>query len=195
MAAPTLTLQLSDKTLKKLRALAMLSGSTVDQLEQEFVDYFDQMLTENIAHLLSEMDGKPLVQHTVGSIEALPTATSADLEDMNNWKVKETRAHPEEQDPNAHDLSEEALPEENKSVSEQIEDDGIQPTQYKAPNAGEDAEKFLDAALQSAPPRKQEALQGSFMGSPTRSARGMFNPQAPRVKISDYTGEEDGSFI
>jgi hypothetical protein len=45
MSTPTLTLQLSEKTLKKLRALAMLSGSTVDELEREFADYFDKLFT------------------------------------------------------------------------------------------------------------------------------------------------------
>jgi hypothetical protein len=188
MAAPTLTLQLSDKTLKKLRALAMLSGSTVDQLEQEFAQYFDQMLTDNIAHLLTQMDGKPpeSVIH--------PEDPSIDLESVENWRIGETHTKVEA-DPNAHDLSEEALPEETKSLAEQVEDDGIQPTQFKAPDAGGDAEKFLDAAIQSAPPRPPEPPVGNFMGSQTRTAKKTFNPQAPRVKISDYTGEEDGSFI
>ena len=183
MAAPTLTLQLSDKTLKKLRALAMLSGSTVDQLEQEFAAYFDQMLTENIAHLLSEMDGKPV---------------QAPVDEAYNWEVKEPAATKEkvetkvqeerEEDPNAHNLSEDDLPEEVKSTAEQVEDE-IQPPDFQAPQAGNNAEAFLDAAMsvEKAVPQ-QEITVGGITGRLRAAGKG-FNPSKPRATVAEFTGD------
>ena len=191
MASPTLTLQLSDKTLKKLRALAMLSGSTVDELEKEFADYFDQMLTENIAHLLSEMDGKPVVTQAVGVTE--------DFDATDGWQIKEPlreasakEAVATEQDPNSHGLSDDDLPEEVKSTAEQVEEDFEMP-QYQAPQAGGNAEAFLDAAMASE--KKGAAVDpkmvsiGGMTGRLQAATKG-FNPHRPRATVAEFTGDE-----
>ena len=181
MSAPYLTLQLSDKTLKKLRALAMLSGSTVDQLEKDFADYFDQMLSENIAALLSQLDGR----------DYLPNSSSPVSEKI---AEPEKVAEPLKDSPAEHSLSEDDLPEETKSIAEQIEEEGFQPSKLNFPDAGEDIEKFLEGTPASK--KEQPQIQASFLvgGNQPRSAKKAFNPQAPRVKISDYTGDEEASF-
>jgi len=195
MASPTLTLQLSDKTLKKLRALAMLSGSTVDELEQEFAAYFDQMLSDNISAILSELDGKSVSQFPVRSA----------VDDGSNWQVRETalkeRDVTEEVAASAatpeveHSLSDDELPEQNKSLAEQAEDDDMQLPELNVQDAGEDAEKFLDVAMST--PAKRVADKppmATYMGSQTRTASKMFNPQVRKARVSEYTGDEDSSF-
>lgn len=179
MEAPSLTLRLSDKTFKKLRVLAMLSDVTMDQLEKNFVDYFDEMLTENISTLLAELDGKEYVPQKV---EAQPSVTTERVEE--NEPENGGSEVPE------HALSDDDLPEEVRSTAELVEDD-IQPPQYQAPNAGGNAESFLDAAL-SQPERKVrvETPKASYMGMPVNNPKKAFSPGAPRARVSEYTGDE-----
>ena len=174
-----LTLKLSDNTLKKLRALAMLSGATVGELEQEFASYFDQMLSENITARLSELDGR------VYESSVTPSAP----------KVREvaTEVSQSDADPNTHDLSEDDLPSEVKSVEEEAEEIQL-PTLYNIPEAGDNAEAFLDGAFAEAPrlPVRQQQQQptASYMGTPVRSAKKSFHPSVVKAKVSEYTGDE-----
>jgi hypothetical protein len=106
-------------------------------------------------------------------------------------KVAETSIEqPEGIDLNAHDLSEDNLPEEVKSVAEEAEE--IQFPIINVPNAGNDAEQFLDATMSTveAKPIPQQRSGASYMGSPVKAARKSFNPQAPGVRVAEYTGDE-----
>jgi hypothetical protein len=61
----TLKLNLPEKTLKKLKSFAMLSGMGVSDLEAQLISqvepqisgYFDRILTDSIVEKLSELDG------------------------------------------------------------------------------------------------------------------------------------------
>jgi hypothetical protein len=61
----SLKLNLPGKTVKKLKAFAMLSGMSIDELEEsllseiqpELARHFDQTLSAGIAQKLSELDG------------------------------------------------------------------------------------------------------------------------------------------
>lgn len=178
-----LTLQLSEKTLKKLRALAMLSGSTVDELEKQFAEYFDQMLSESIAAHLSELDGKPYDSRMVAPV--VPQALQAEAQE----EVEQERE--DEIDTPEHGLSEDELPEEVKSAAEMSEDE-IMPPQYQAPSAGGNADAFLDAALASdrpAPQTAQQVVSVSGMTGTLRAAGKGFNPSRPRASVAEFTGD------
>ena len=196
MASPTLTLQLSDKTLKKLRALAMLSGSTVDQLEKEFAQYFDQMLSDNIAGILSELDGTAYTRGTDPDTEEEKTESSK----IAQWKINEensidaARRPPEEEVETSeieHALSDDELPEEVKSLAESVDDD-IMPPEFQAPQAGGNAEAFLDAALAKSTTgsKAQQTVNiGGVTGKLQYAGKG-FSPQRPRATIAEFTGDE-----
>lgn len=191
----TLKLTLPGNTLKKLKSYAMLSGMTVDELEKQLVSqvepelsaHFDKVLTEGIVGKLSEMDGI-----------SLAVAKPADE------PVEEPVGGPDD-----HQLSADDDSEENKSLAEQYESlrNKIQPQpqvqqeqdlsfDIRVPDAGGDAEKFLDSALEQDTPSQKAARReqgqgpyGSFTGAAKK-----FSPGKPRVKISEHTGDETGYF-
>jgi hypothetical protein len=196
MAAPTLTLQLSDKTLKKLRALAMLSGSSVDQLEKDFADYFDHMLSQNIEVLLAQMDGRdPEIPER--SIEA--EALSSNIAD---WKMDEKhsidkarRPAEEEEEPVVslapeHALSEDDLPEEVRSTAEQVEED-IMPPEFNAPQAGGDHEAFVDATMANdkRSAKHQQMVNIGGVEGRLQKARPGFDPRRLGARVEEATGD------
>jgi hypothetical protein len=142
------------------------------------------MLSENIASILSELDGTEVI------LGGEPQESTA-LKPPTVYKEREEALEEAEgEDPNAHDLSEDDLPEEVKSTAETVEDE-IQPPQYTAPNAGGNADAFLDAAL--APEQTQSAAQqmvniGGMTGN-LRSAGKGFNPNKPRASVAEFTGD------
>ena len=186
-----LNIPLEDKTLKKLKALAMLSDIKVTDLEAEISGLIDQMLSDNIAIKMAELDGKPMklvINQEVETV-AIPAAPVV------------------EEDPNAHGLSEDEASEEVLSSEEQIakeakpaapaapvakKEDDIYKLDIDAPVAGddgEDAEAFVDAP---APVSKNKATVSTPYGRAT-APKG-FDPRKPlaRVRIADFTGDEDG---
>lgn len=202
----SLTLELPEKTLKKLRALAMLSGSSVTQMEKQLVQYFDEMLTENITVLLSELDGKNVARYR--------------LESPAREEVAEEEAFEEEeegvpQDENSHSLSDDDDTEENKSLEEQAElvkketlktKPATSPKEEAAdqdefnfnidvPNVDNNAEAFLDTAMSSSAPSREPAQQSGMYGVATPAGMS-FNPKKrnPMRNVSEYTGDERGAF-
>ena len=183
MGTTDLTLKLPDKTFKKLRALAMLSGSTVPQLEGELLGYFDEMLSTNIAALLEQMDGKKVI-HWKTSEEPAPD--------------KEPEPEPEapaDEDANSHSLSADDDAGENKSLEEQVEDEQMK-FDIDVPDVGGDSDRFLDVSL--APKEKSEAPRSPelppdvsmlFGDSRTSKMRQSFDPRKPRASISDATDD------
>lgn len=189
----TLKLTLPANTLKKLKSYAMLSGMTVDELEKQLVSqvepelsaHFDKVLTEGIVGKLSEMDG----------IELSVSSTSDKEDDEGSFTSSDD-----------HQLSGDDDSTENKSLAEQYE--AIKSSQkstrqdqepsfdIQVPDAGGDAEKFLDTALaedaQNYKSARRDQGQGPY-GSYTGAAK-RFSPGSPRVKISEHTGDESGYF-
>jgi hypothetical protein len=167
----SLTLDLPEKTFKKLRALAMLSGKTVPDLEQNLLEYFDAMLSENIQVLLAELDGTE-VQQPAPRVQTISTEAPEPEAETETVVPDET----------AHALSEDDDADENKSLAEQV-DEGFVP-QVRMPDAGESSDAFLDAALGSggSPELPQEMR--------ARPAGKSFNPLSRKPRVSEYTGDE-----
>lgn len=202
----TLKLSLPGKTLKKLKSYAMLSGMSVDELERQLVSqvepelsaHFDKVLTEGIVGKLSEMDGVELSVKTAGD------------------EYGEEGDSDESAGEDDHQLSGEDM-EEVKSLAEQYEQEEKAPAKtfapsarrqqpeeselsfdIRVPDAGGDAEKFLDASLESDMRRSSGDRQSSGgtagpYGSYTGAAK-RFVPGKPRVRISEHTGDESGFF-
>lgn len=190
----TLKLSLPGNTLKKLKSYAMLSGMAVTELEQQLVSqvepelsaHFDRVLTEGIVGKLSEMDG---VRVTFSESE------------------ETTESVAEEEDPNEHQLSGDDLEEAVKSLDETFESRNAAQSSYKVPgtedelrfdirvpDAGGDAEQFLDTALSAdaAKSSSSKGMDGPY-GAMTGAAK-RFQSGKPRVRISEHTGEESNYF-
>jgi hypothetical protein len=158
----SLTLQLPEKTLRKLRAFAMLSGSTVDQIESELAEYFDQMLSESIMSLLGVATPPPAAEVA----EERPVAAAVD----------------EESDTSGHSLAAEDQEEEEGKA---LDEEDIQPFEIDVPEAkNEDA--FVDAALAGEKKRRPAPHIPGNPISPSKS----FDPTRRKARISEYTGDD-----
>jgi hypothetical protein len=171
----TLKLTLPEKTLKKLKSYAMLSGMSVDELENQLVSqvqpelssHFDNVLTQGIVNKLGELDGVDL--KTISSTDSFHEPKSDDDHQLSG----------------DDDEGVKSLEEQVKEVPSSAQD---QPFDITAPDVGDDAEQFIDAVME---PRKAVSNgQSSGMTSAGKS----FNPKKPRVRISEHTGDETGSF-
>lgn len=212
----TLKLELPGKTIKKLKAFAMLTGMSIDQLEAELLsqiqpelaNHFDRSLSTGIAQKLSELDGTSVRIFSESEAVAEDSHTESDTDD--------------------HSLSSDDDNEENLSVEEQVERDKTLPKSLgvartlkapstplsrsllnskeasdpdephfdiDAPDAGEDAEQFLDSAMaeETSSARSRSTGQQSPFGYMT-PAKGSFDAKKPRVKVSEHTGDESGMF-
>ena len=209
----TLKLTLPAKTLKKLKSFAMLSNTTVEELEALLVSqvepelsaHFDRVLTQGIVEKLSELDGIRV---------RIATAEEADEED----------AVQAAEDIDEHQLSGDDDAQENLALAEMMPKQSV-PTQTQAavaratvapqgtsmfqfeinaPDVGSDAERFLDEAeLDKLPPYQEEKPHYDSYGPYGRTDGGLaaprgasktFVPGKPRVRISEHTGDESGYF-
>ena len=185
----TLRLSLPAKTLKKLKSYAMLSGLTVGDLEKQLVSqvepelaqHFDRVLTDGIVTKLSEMDG---VRLKVAAADDDQEPTEA------------------EEAPDSHQLSGDEDAEDNKSLAEQYSEThkGHNPVRddlafdIRVPDAGNDAEKFLESALMSDGRGAYANRQTRAPDSAVVGAAKSFVSGRPRVRISEHTGDESGLF-
>ncbi len=203
----TLKLTLPAKTLKKLKSFAMLSNTTVEELERLLVSqvepelsaHFDRVLTQGIVEKLSELDG---VRVRITSAE----------------EAEEEDAAQAAEDSDEHQLSGDDDSEENLSLSETVPrqkvpaetqvaveralvaPQGTSMFQFEisAPDVGSDAEKFLDeAGLDETSPlqdRGRNQAYGPYGNTVPRGAAKTFVPGKPRVRISEHTGDESSYF-
>lgn len=167
----SLTLDLPEKTFKKLRALAMLSGKSVPDLEQNLLEYFDAMLSENIQVLLAELDGETYTPPTAPNPVSV---VQGDL-DLETPPV----------DAVTHALSEDDDLGENQSLAEQAESDYV--PKIQAPDVGDDDDQFLDAALGPPTPMANPGIPSELRAKPAGRS---FNPISRQPRISEYTGDE-----
>lgn len=208
-----LTLSLNEATLRKLKAYAMLSGLTVNEIEGVLTGLIDQMLTDKCLRELGAYAAEPPVYKTA---------------EVNEEPVRAVTPEPEEKEEatffqdsvSGHELSSDEAEDEVKSLAEEMEpmEPEAEPRKRtikvitKAPakvnrltpeeellrsafaqddvaDVGGDAEAFLDASLGA--PKPQKSLGGYSNPSGARAARGAFNPNTSRVKVAEFTGEED----
>lgn len=202
MAKPTvLELELPEATLRKLKALAMLTGMPVGELESKLVGLIDTVLTEEIAEALGlQVSGTAVADDAPQPIYAQSAP-----------QVVSEPAHEEEIDPgmveSEHGLSSEdddgkdaspviddpsiRVPAKRASVQEvdSINEDELR-AQFKHdfPNAGNNADAFLDAAMEepgavhTGGVRDANFFHGGEQG---RKATKAFHQ--PRVTISEHT--------
>lgn len=199
-----LNLSLPDSTIRKLRAVAMLSGKKIDDIEAEFVELVDHQLTRQIISSLGivpeDLEERRSVRTSADATDDDTSTADSDLEDV----ISELA-----EDPNAHGLSGDDAEEEVLSVQEQVEKEvppvpaqenevpvaaattDIQIPSHRVEDAGEDAEAFLEAAF--ATERRPERRDDHSNAGAARPARKAFSAQrdgGARVKVSEYTGDE-----
>jgi len=194
-----LTLTLNDGTLRKLKAYAMLTGKTVPEIEGVLTGLIDRMLTDECLRELGAYAGeRPLFQEL---------AEKSDVAQPEQEEVFHDEV-------SGHELSGDGADEEVKSLAEQVEEDHAPKAapkvvrkqapvdaeeeafksafDYNTKDVGEDADAFLDASLGVAAPKK---LGGYGKSGGAKAAAMAFNSAAPRVKIVEHTGDEDGGFF
>jgi hypothetical protein len=216
-----LEIALSETTERKLRSLAMLSPEAAQQIEQRLTDhlqselseYFDRTVTAEILHYMSEIDGKQYgdvgEQRVAVQPEAPEPVAETKLEKLDDAPL------PNETDPNGtdHGLSEDEDTQDNKSAEEQAEELAqklargepvdvpgipVQNAEIAAPqvdfaDADEDAEAFLDVALEGKPQPKPKAAPMPIQrpsGPMEREAEDSFDPRKRQASISAYGGKD-----
>lgn len=194
----SLKLTLPGKTLKKLKSYAMLSGVTVAELEAQLVaqvepqlsHHFDQVLTDSIVGKLGELDGIDLVASK--SIERSQTENdshqlSGDDDVGENKSLEEMMAAPTVVPPPALPQPK-ARRQAPQPASEELQ------FNFNVPDVGNDVEAFVENTVAVETSQRIESRgEHSPYGAMTSSNRS-FNPNKPRVRISEHTGEEVGYF-
>lgn len=171
MASNTLTLPIGPDTQRKLRALAMLLGENVGNLETEIASYVDKVITERCIELLGGSLTHTTFTYQVSEDGAVagpekstrPNVSFADahkktaggrsIADDAEEAVEEAFAGLNVQDEiSGHELSGDEDSPDNKSLEEQVaEEDEAEMKAVlrgrRTPNVGDNAEAFLEAAM------------------------------------------------
>ena len=209
-----LELDLPENTLKKLRAYAMLSGEPVSALTSRLVELVDQTITDRLVGALAEMDGRspaefynrtrphdeaPAADTDVTADDSLASSyvSGEPPDNAKSAALKKARAEEKAEIPVTHDevtgseLSDDDLPEEVKGIDEEpLDDEAFMPAiAPKVANAGENSEAYLDAIF--AQEKKQVHGRKRTEHGFQSTAREAFNSKSPRVRIQEFTGDED----
>lgn len=175
MADNTLTLPIGEETQRKLRALAMLSGQNVGQIEAILASLIDKAVTDRILELLGT--AHPVNSEPIPAYESQAPATTArprkfadvlrrEAGGQQVSRIEEAFADIQVEDVvSGHELSGDEDHGETKSLAEQYEEQSQQAPHAQAQeeeeepdtdgfsfnprvkNVGNDAEAFLDATM------------------------------------------------
>ena len=173
MSQGTLNLPISEVTQRKLRALAMLTGEGVGEIESTLSGFLDEIITKKCAELLGIEQGVTFRYDTV-SVGAETPALQVHMPPKPKSFAdahKQTAAPPDveeafsgieiQDEVSGHSLSSDRDDQNNKSLEEQY-NEAMTPAQKEAaedealrkslkdpniPNVGENAEAYLDAAM------------------------------------------------
>lgn len=187
-----LKLNLPEKTIKKLRAYAMLTGSGVKDLEGILIDIVDKTLTDGIVSAMSDLDGGVPPAWTANA-NGDQVTFSRPIEQSDVETVPDAEPPVVSDDLTGNELSEEDSPDEVRGLDEEeepISDEELK-VDISAPNAGNNADAYLNAvfaAEKSA--KKSSGRTRTSTGGFQSGARKAFNPSSPRVTISEHTGDE-----
>lgn len=217
MSNSVLNIPVSENTRRKLAALAVLTGKKFDSMEREISEIIEQILSAKLEDALSDMDGRrPQVARPAVAARPAPARSFADAEQNAQGSIEEEPANPVE-DLAGHSLSgdrDEGAPSLEEQVENemraqpvraaaparqalpaQVQDEDLLPPEIDIPDAGGNAEAFLDTALRAAPPARQQAQVRRYEaeGDGVAPTRG-FNPQRRQARVSDYTAD-DGNII
>lgn len=196
-----LELNLPEKTIKKLRAYAMLTGSPVSELEAKLVELVDKTLSDSVANALVDLDGGvPAAFTPPTQIETTfsQPLTPADIVTGPLLESEEKEEAVTEDEETGNSLSEEESPEEVKSLEEEAEEEKVDDEELKveiaAPNAGGNADAYVDAVIAQDKGARQASGRRKVQGGYQSGARKAFDARSPRVSIGAYTGDETDSF-
>jgi hypothetical protein len=206
MSSGTLNLPVQERTVKKLKALAMLTGKTVAEIEADLGELLERMLSNEIHQRTNELDGISETSYTFAaraaeSIPAGAPVVKVATPEPTPRKEEEDEFFSEQASEFGHELSGDEDAGESKSLAEQVEeetdDEDIQFTTRAAPVVGSNAEAFLDAAMgdpDEGPPTKGPGNTTRGYGQWGESPRGIskaFNPQRRQARISEFTGDDE----
>lgn len=212
-----LELELPPQTLRKLRALAMLSGMTVDQIQAQLVNGIDAMLTAECAGYLGIEPGTALAAEHVTQPrvaveeeeEEAPTASETDhaLSQDEDTQENPSLAEEAEQVPapkkkKSFADAEQAVntnPITDPNATEGDQEEAvsgpfrINASFKKAGDDGGDADAFLDEALAAPPTGGKSAGTANTeftYGGERASAAKKGGYQQARIRISDSGDDE-----
>jgi hypothetical protein len=179
----TLNIPINQNTIKKIVALAALTGENLESIKSniagELIDEaeFDNFISSKLRVALGVLDG-------VDDVETPPRPVAksfAQVEQQANV-VDEIAGHSLSGDEDPGELT----------YQEQVTKTGkvtppASPFKIEAPDMGNDAEAFLNSALdfEEEAPAPQKRVKRTTSATKQNSG--------PRVKVSDYTGDEDAS--
>lgn len=204
----TLNVPISEKTRRKLGALAILTGKKFDSMEAELAVLLDGVLSIKIDEAMADIDGRELPE-----VDSPPSQNSRLVRVNRNVATGDFISQNDIlEDLSGHSLSGDA-DEGAPSLEEQYEQEEqnlrkapavearrpltqrVQPDTFKLPpleveDAGDDVEKFLEELGEK--PKKNPLRAASVQ---QRRATAPAHSDKPRVKVSDYDGNEDGDLF
>jgi hypothetical protein len=183
-----LSIPINQNTIKKIVALAALTGDSLDNIKTniagELIDEaeFDNFISSKLRVALGALDGIEEPEEPVRPVKK----SFAQAEQQANI-VDEIAGHSLSGDEDTGELTYSEKATQAAPVrSQSAPGNDASPFKINAPNAGDDAEAFLNSALdfddEPAPPPPPKRVK-------PRQQNG------PKVKISDYTGDESGENI
>lgn len=211
MSDNTITLPLPESTRRKLRALAMLSGQNVGNIETELSGYLDKIITERCAELLGIESGitfqynvaSDATDEHLGQDKEPPRRSFADVHKEAAAGEQVAPAVEEafagigiQDDISGHELSGDEDLGENKSLQEQVEadDDPELAAQLRAAlpkvkvkKAAEEPEEFVENFYDGS-----EDDDEVHVNEKARKASSSFEQRMKRggigAKVQNYTG-------
>jgi len=203
----TLNVPISEKTRRKLGALAILTGQKFDSMEAELAELIDGVLSVKIDEALAAIDGRePSYERSEESPTPKNTKTYTAKKPLSAGQVVSSddifediaghslSADADEEEPELADQAYAAMEQNLRDTPVQRRAIAPSPiSEFKVPelnvaDAGEDAESFLEGMdLPVANP--SNALRAGVVSR--RKATAASGATKPRVSVSDYSGIED----
>jgi hypothetical protein len=196
-----LRIPINVNTTKKIVALAALTGlgleAIKDNMAGELIDEeaFDAFVSAKLRAALTTMDGGEVEEETYEQQVEKSNAPASNIvdeiaghslsgdEDEGITEFREQPPQPPPPPPAAKQQPLKTAKKKNPDFAESDYEVGL--PDIAAPDVGNDAEAFLNAAMTTAAPAKPTRDR-------TSTAKKSFNENSVKVKISDYTGDESG---
>ena len=186
-----LKIPINENTIRKIVALAALTDNTLDNIKDgiasEIIDEeaFDQFVSSKLQKALMKMDG---IESSDEPPPPLKKSAFARAEEESASSVEDIAGHSlsGDEDSGEDESSYQVPPMPGKKA--RSEDDALRLPSINVPDAGENAEAFLDAAMKQSPPPASNKQRRA-------SAAKSFNPNKVRAKVSAYTEDESAESL
>lgn len=210
----TLNIAMSEKTRRKLGALAVLTGKSYSELERRLSEYFDYLITKEIEEALGfAASNETAPSPFSGGAAAQPASVAepevtedhmtghnlSEDEDEGAESLEEAFARAsreEEEPPPAQSPKKKTSPRgaakttKAPAKAKKTEDDEFHFPTTGIEDVGEDVESFLDASLGEPDTIDEHDLSGRGR---VREAGKRFNPSKRQARVSAYNPDEDAS--